>query len=216
MLTWVKNLIKKTNNPNTYASSILSLCFSCICMSLSRFLRKCHFLEKKKRIQRNPTPSSFIPDLAPIILQALFSAMWLTLSKEREFEGNFLLTASTPEFPSTSFTVVSTKLSCFSLANKCSSWPRVCAESVWGPSTALPFSSSLHLQPSVLAEALQWKAPLLLPHQYQICVVLHMFLPHLLPISTYFSSVTFEIHTHFHIFFPRNMQGNIRVQILKF
>lgn len=82
-----------------------------------------------------------------------------------------------------------------------------CVQTIYSPSL-------FFFQPSLLAEALQWKAPLLLPYQYQICIVPH--LPHLFPISTYFSSVTFEIHTHFYILFPRNMQGNIRVQILKF
>lgn len=138
--------------------------------------------EKKRECRETPHPPPLTPDLAPTISQAVFSAMWLTLTKGGELEGNSLLTASTPEFSPTSYTVVSTKFlpkhPCFSLANKCSSWPRVCAESVPEPS----YSPSLFLfQPSILAEALKWKTPLLLPHQYQICIVLHMFLPNLFP-----------------------------------
>lgn len=140
-------------------------------------LRKCNLLQQKRECIEALHPPPLTPDLAPSIPQAVFPAMWLALTKGGEFDGNSLLTTSTPEFPATSYTVVSTKfllkLPCFSLPNECGSQPRVCAESV-------PTYSPSLFQPLVLA--LKWKTPLLLPHQYQICIVLCMFLPHLPPI----------------------------------
>lgn len=100
-------------------------------------LRKCHFLQQKKECTETPHPPPLTPDLAPNIPEAVFPAMWLALTKGGELDGNSLLTAFTPEFPATSYTVASVKfllkLPCFSLLNQCSSRPRACAESVPEP-----------------------------------------------------------------------------------
>lgn len=141
------------------AFSIFSVSLSCICMSLSRFLRNAASSRKKRECRETPHPPPLTPDLTPTVPPAVFSAMWLTLTKGGELEGNFLLTASTPEFPNIAFSVVSMKLSCFSLANK---QLRVCAEHVHEPSTALPFSSS---SPPYWQRHCSGKIPFLLPHQ---------------------------------------------------
>lgn len=147
-------------------------------MKLSRSYHETPLPTAKRRLHRNLHPPPLTPGLALSIPQAVFPAIWLALTKGGKLDGNSLLRASTPEFPATSYTVVSIKflliLPCFSLLNKCSIWPRACAEivpeSLYSPSFFL-------FQPSILAEVLKWKSPILLPHQYQICIVLCMFLP---------------------------------------
>lgn len=130
--------------------------------SAGLLLRKCHFLPQKRECIETPHPPPLTPDLAPSIPEAVFPAMWLALTKGGELDRNSLLTTFTPEFPATSYTVVPIKflLTCLSLLNQHSSRPRVCAESVPEP----PYNPSLFFfQPSVLAEVLKCKTPLL-PH----------------------------------------------------
>lgn len=122
------------------------------------FLRKCHFLQQKRECIETPHPPPLTPDLAPSIPEAVFPAMWLALTKGGELDGNSLLTAFTPEFPATSYAVVSItfllKHPCFSLPNQCSLRPRACAGSVPEP----PYCLFL-FQPSVLAEVTEVENP---------------------------------------------------------